>query len=233
MSPLRTAVEWGFAKLTMYFAFVNFYANLKICLQPISHYFQTATLLANCHTCCYGSEVATYFDLNPPPHSMSTCSDLVLLQSFTHFRLMLLQLLWYTQRRIVLSLHILFCKTNHGWVQFLLQRNVANVIIKGTEQMPTVNCENVQIAFTQSECHTIFLNNQSAPPHLYRSIQLTLLLKSYEQNHHRKVTANYRTCRYFPSCHLMFPTHAKFGRQISEVVAWGHCHHLMFQYLWE
>ncbi len=93
MSPLRTAVEWGFAKLTMYFAFVNFYANLKICLQPISHYFQTATLLANCHTCCYGSEVATYFDLNPPPHSMSTCSDLVLLQSFTHFRLMLLQLL--------------------------------------------------------------------------------------------------------------------------------------------
>ncbi len=67
MSPLRTAVEWGFAKLTMYFAFVNFYANLKMHLQPIGHYFQTATLLANCHTCCYGSEVATYFDLPPPP----------------------------------------------------------------------------------------------------------------------------------------------------------------------
>ncbi len=67
MSPLRTAVEWGFAKLTTYFVFVNFYANLKIRLQPIGHYFQTATLLANCHTCCYGSEVATYFNLNPPP----------------------------------------------------------------------------------------------------------------------------------------------------------------------
>ncbi len=67
MSPLRTAVEWGFAKLTTYFAFVNFYANLKMHLQPIGHYFQTAMLLANCHTCFYGSEVATYFDLAPPP----------------------------------------------------------------------------------------------------------------------------------------------------------------------
>ena len=67
MSPLRTAVEWGFAKLSTYFAFVNFYANLKIRLQPIGHYFQTATLLANCHTCCYGSEVATYFGIAPPP----------------------------------------------------------------------------------------------------------------------------------------------------------------------
>ncbi len=67
MSPLRTAVEWGFEKLAMYFAFVKFYANLKIHLQPIGHYFQMATLLVNCHTCCYGSEVATYFDLEPPP----------------------------------------------------------------------------------------------------------------------------------------------------------------------
>ncbi len=67
MSPLRTEVEWGFAKLSMYFAFVNFYANFKIQLQPIGHYFQTATLLANCHTCCYGSEVSTYFNIDPPP----------------------------------------------------------------------------------------------------------------------------------------------------------------------
>ncbi len=67
MSPLRTAVEWGFAKLSTYFTFVNFYANLKMRLQPIGHYFQTAMLLANCHTCCYGSEVATYFDLLPLP----------------------------------------------------------------------------------------------------------------------------------------------------------------------
>ena len=67
MSPLRTAVEWGFAKLATYFAFVNFYANLKIRLQPIGHYFQTAMLLTNCHTCCYGSEVGTYFNMDPPP----------------------------------------------------------------------------------------------------------------------------------------------------------------------
>ena len=68
MSPLQTAVEWGFAKLCTYFTFVNFYANLKIHLQPIGHYFQTATLLANCHTCCYGSEVSTYCtSISTPP----------------------------------------------------------------------------------------------------------------------------------------------------------------------
>ncbi len=65
MSPIRTAVEWGFGKLTTYFAFVNFYANLKLHLQPLGHYFQVATLMANCHTCCYGSEVSTYFGILP------------------------------------------------------------------------------------------------------------------------------------------------------------------------
>ncbi len=67
MSPIRAAVEWGFGKLTMYFAFINFYTNLKLHLQLLGHYFQVATLLANCHTCCYGSEVSTYFGL-PPLH---------------------------------------------------------------------------------------------------------------------------------------------------------------------
>ncbi len=67
MSPLRTAVEWGFTKLITYFTFVNFYTNLKMHLQPIGHYFQTAMLLVNCHMCCYGSEVATYFELPLPP----------------------------------------------------------------------------------------------------------------------------------------------------------------------
>ncbi len=38
MSPIRSAVEWGFAKLTTYFVFTNFYSNLKLHLQPISQY---------------------------------------------------------------------------------------------------------------------------------------------------------------------------------------------------
>ncbi len=66
MSQIRSAVEWGFAKVMLYFAFINFYANLKLHLQPLGHYFQTTTLLANCHTCCYGSEVSSYFGLPPP-----------------------------------------------------------------------------------------------------------------------------------------------------------------------
>ncbi len=66
MSPIYSAVEWGFAKLTTYFAFTNFYSNLKLHLQPLGQYFQVATLLANCHTCYYGSQVASYFALTPP-----------------------------------------------------------------------------------------------------------------------------------------------------------------------
>ena len=84
MSPIRSAVEWGFAKVTSYFAFINFYVNLKLHLQPLGHYFQTATLLANCHTCCYGSEVATYFGVAPPLDMCpKRCSVSILLQSRT------------------------------------------------------------------------------------------------------------------------------------------------------
>ncbi len=67
MSPIRSAVEWGFAKLTTYFAFINFYSNLKLHLQPLGQHFQVATLLVNCHTCVYGSQVASYFGMTPPP----------------------------------------------------------------------------------------------------------------------------------------------------------------------
>ncbi len=73
MSPIRSAVEWGFAKLTTYFAFTNFYSNLKLHLQAIGQYFQVATLLANCHTCVYGLQVASYFSL--PPLLTCTCSS--------------------------------------------------------------------------------------------------------------------------------------------------------------
>ncbi len=66
MSPIRSAVEWGFAKLTTYFAFTNFYTNLKLHLQPLGQYFHVATLLANCCTCVYGSQVASYFGMTPP-----------------------------------------------------------------------------------------------------------------------------------------------------------------------
>ena len=67
MNPLRTCVEWGFAKLCTHFSFLNFFANLKMLLQPIGLYFSVATLLMNCHTCLYGSETSQFFALDPPP----------------------------------------------------------------------------------------------------------------------------------------------------------------------
>ncbi len=75
MSPIRSAVEWGFGKLTTYFAFNNFYTNLKLHLQPLGHYFQVATLLANCHTCYYGSQVTSFFDLPPLPLTCTSTEE--------------------------------------------------------------------------------------------------------------------------------------------------------------
>ncbi len=66
MSAVRISVEWGFAKVKTLFAFLNFYPNQKLFLQPIGDYFNVATLLANCHTCLYGSEISQYFGIDPP-----------------------------------------------------------------------------------------------------------------------------------------------------------------------
>ena len=66
MSKARISVEWGFGKVVTLFAFINFYANQKFFLQPVGPYFTVATLLTNCHTCLYGSEIADLFGLKPP-----------------------------------------------------------------------------------------------------------------------------------------------------------------------
>ncbi len=66
MSSVHISVEWGFAKVKTLFAFTNFYCNQKLFLQPLGKYFTAATLLANCHTCLYGSEILSYFGVTPP-----------------------------------------------------------------------------------------------------------------------------------------------------------------------
>lgn len=66
MSKLRVSVEWGFGKICQYFAFLDFKKNLKILLQPVAKYYLVATILINCHTCLYGSQTGTYFELEPP-----------------------------------------------------------------------------------------------------------------------------------------------------------------------
>jgi hypothetical protein len=66
MSKVRICVEWGFGKITQYFAYLNFEKNIKVLLQPVAKYYLVGTLLINCHTCLYGSTTNKYFGLDPP-----------------------------------------------------------------------------------------------------------------------------------------------------------------------
>jgi len=66
MSKLRVSVEWGFGKICQLFGFLDFKKNLKILLQPIGKYYLVAAVLANGHTCLYGSQTRTFFGLDPP-----------------------------------------------------------------------------------------------------------------------------------------------------------------------
>jgi hypothetical protein len=66
MSNVCVSVEWGFGKIAQYFAFLDFKENQKILLQPIAKYYLVGRLLTNCHTCLYGSQTSSYFDVQPP-----------------------------------------------------------------------------------------------------------------------------------------------------------------------
>lgn len=66
MSSCRQCVEWGFGKITTQWAFLDFRRNLKVLLQPVAKYYLVGSLLTNCHTCMYGSQTGTYFNIDPP-----------------------------------------------------------------------------------------------------------------------------------------------------------------------
>ncbi|XP_075526500.1 uncharacterized protein LOC142558232 [Dermacentor variabilis] len=66
MSRVRQAVEWGFGKVISEFAFLDFKKNQKLLRQEVAHMYKAATILTNCHTCLYGSQVSQYFELHPP-----------------------------------------------------------------------------------------------------------------------------------------------------------------------
>ena len=66
MSKVRASVEWGFGKICQNFAYLDFKKNLKVLLQPVGKYYLVASILVNCHTCLYGSQTSTYFNLDPP-----------------------------------------------------------------------------------------------------------------------------------------------------------------------
>lgn len=66
MSTVRISVEWGYGKIVRYFAFLDFNKNLKVLLQPVGKMYVVGAILANCHTCLYGSQTGDFFDLDPP-----------------------------------------------------------------------------------------------------------------------------------------------------------------------
>lgn len=66
MNRVRISVEWGFGKITQYFAYLNFRKNQTVLLQPIGKYYIVASVLINYHTCLYGSNTGKYFGLDPP-----------------------------------------------------------------------------------------------------------------------------------------------------------------------
>ena len=66
MSAVRTCVERGYGKIIRYFAYVDFSKNLKVLLQPVAKLYKVAALLANIHTCLYGSQTGDFFNMRPP-----------------------------------------------------------------------------------------------------------------------------------------------------------------------
>jgi hypothetical protein len=66
MSSVRICVEWVFGKVLSLFAYHDFKKNQKLYLQPVGKYYAIAVLLTNCHTCMYGSETSSFFNIQPP-----------------------------------------------------------------------------------------------------------------------------------------------------------------------
>lgn len=66
MRSLRISVEWGFNKIIQEFAFLDFKKNHKLLLQDVGRLYVVGMLITNCHTCLYGGETSSYFQINPP-----------------------------------------------------------------------------------------------------------------------------------------------------------------------
>ena len=66
MSHARVAVEWVFADIKNYFAFLDFKKKLKIGLSAIGKMYSACALLHNARTCLYGNLTSSHFDIHPP-----------------------------------------------------------------------------------------------------------------------------------------------------------------------
>lgn len=66
MKDVRESVEYGFGKVTQYFAYIDFCKGQRLLLQPVGKHYFVASLFTNCHTCLYGSAVNAIFRSRAP-----------------------------------------------------------------------------------------------------------------------------------------------------------------------
>lgn len=66
MSKVRVAVEWVFADIANYFAFLDFKKKLKIGLSAVGKMYISCAIIRNAHTCLYHSTTTDFFQVDPP-----------------------------------------------------------------------------------------------------------------------------------------------------------------------
>lgn len=67
MNSVHQAVEWGFGKVILEFAFLDFKKKYqKTFLQNVRKMYKISIIITNCHTCLYGNWTGTYFITTPP-----------------------------------------------------------------------------------------------------------------------------------------------------------------------
>jgi hypothetical protein len=67
MCPIRTCIEWGYAKIVPYWLFIDLKNPMKVRGAQVEAYWHVSAFLTNVILCARGSnEISMYFDLLPP-----------------------------------------------------------------------------------------------------------------------------------------------------------------------
>ncbi|XP_030842389.1 uncharacterized protein LOC115924448 [Strongylocentrotus purpuratus] len=66
MSKVRITVEWSFGDVINFFKYTDFKKSQKILLSSCAKMYMVSAILTNAHTCIYGNNTSSYFELQPP-----------------------------------------------------------------------------------------------------------------------------------------------------------------------
>jgi hypothetical protein len=77
MCPIRTCVEWGYAKIVRYWAFIDLKKQMKVRGAQVEAYWRVSAFLTNAILCARGSnQISKYFD--PPPPTLEQFLDVTM-----------------------------------------------------------------------------------------------------------------------------------------------------------